>query len=276
MADFDNYKDINIRNNKTDKERFIVRILDEFSSLNNDEEKESELTTLAHRYSKMYNLPSEDLRDHTQMSGDIDLAAIAVMNEINFNESLKKLPNCLELTECDLPINTAVSTYTRLLDNRDRLMLLLRYILETRDHNKENNPIVIEKNVLYNILLRKDMDPSTEEETLSTYERGFITSLSSIINAKKGQNIEDVITNEEAVSLVLMIRKKDTKTAVERILKMFSNSGDGYISLDSGALQVLLDLITHKKVSKAFNTELFKQLTHEKSLELDKGPILIR
>ena len=258
-------------------DRYIYNVLDKYASAGVRDQ--SELTNIAYKYSKELDIPSEDLRDYTKKTGDIDLAAIAVMNEMNFSEALKRLPNCLELTDCDIPINTAVSTYTRLLENRDRMMVILRYLVEDRFAKEDDSPITLERNVFYNILLRKDMEPTTEETTLSSIERNFVTALVSVIESDREQDIEEVLTCDEAASLVLMIKNGDIKEAVQRIYKTLGNSGNGYISFDKKTLQVLLNLLDKKKVSKAFNTELFKAIitnniiktnTEEKGLTFQK------
>lgn len=244
---------------------YIYSVLDNYAC--NGDKLESEFTQAILRYAKTYELPDEDLMDCAKKTGDIDLAAIHIMNENNFNESLRKLPNCLDLSECDIPVNTAVATYNELLEKRKRLLMLIRYIIEEKTQITEDEPIMMGKGILYNLLLRKDTEPTTEETTLTTNERNFISSLIAIIESPRKSKIEEVLSSEQAIGLIHMTMSDDLDETIERISKNFAASGDGFISLDSRTIQVLLRLITSKKVSKAFNTELFNSIIREKFQE---------
>ena len=261
----DNKKALNNSSKNIDYLNNIINKLEKY------QDKKYDLTNQeVIKYAKKYMISTEELKDYSMQYSDLDLAAMAIMNETNYSKLVKKIPNCLNLLECDIPINRAVETYSKLLEERGKIETLLRYAIEEQ---KENKPIRISKNVFYNILMRKDMEPSTKNTTLTEKESNFISALISIIENENINDIDSVLSEDELIGLFFIVKSDNKKETLNSMSTIINGSRNNYISFDKRTLQILITLLSDKKISKSLNTKIFNELqkTKQKEQQIEKG-----
>ena len=109
-------------------------------------------------------------------------------------------------------------------------------------------------------------------------ESNFISALISIIENKNINDIDSVLSEDELIGLFFIVKSDNKKETLNSMSTIINDSKNNYISFDKRTLQILITLLSDKKISKSLNTKIFNELqkTKQKEQQIEKGYTKIR